>query len=76
MIAGYTRCTYRQAQVPLGRARTRCPSCGAELQSDRLADPHYIRPPRPVVGKSDSRHVSEPEDLDLPSMLGEPEPLI
>lgn len=61
---GYTRCTYGPALVPLGRARTRCPTCGARLQSTRADGLHY-RPAAP-----------QPEDLDLPTPVGEPEPLL
>ncbi len=30
-----TYCHYESAWVPLGRARTRCPICGAEMRLDK-----------------------------------------
>lgn len=80
---GYTRCFYQHALVPLGRARTRCPACGAVLQDRQPEDPHY----RPKMARD--RHLSScvmdrsatpvqgaDDDTHLPALLGEPEPLI
>lgn len=41
---GYTRCTYAGALVPLGRARSKCPHCGATLQTTAPGHYHYIAP--------------------------------
>lgn len=47
-----TDCVYRVNPVPLGRAKTRCPACGATLQSDDPAGHHYIEPkPAPPAGE-------------------------
>lgn len=59
-----TTCVYRRGPVDLGRSRTRCPACGAELQSTRPQDGHYIEPRAPRTATP-----------DLPPVLGEPEPI-
>lgn len=35
-------CTYTPEPVPMGRARTRCPSCGAVVQEEIPKSAHYV----------------------------------
>lgn len=41
-----TRCVYLpegKRWIPMGRARTRCPSCGAELKEESEGDYHTVQ---------------------------------
>lgn len=48
------RCTYtvpgETEWVALGRARTRCPRCGAELKPEDSSDRHHVPTLRPTNG--------------------------
>lgn len=55
-IPGWIRCTYVQARIARGRARTKCPRCGAELQRERSEDWHYIEPKARVEMPAGSAH--------------------
>lgn len=68
-----TNCVYRNTPVDLGRARHRCPACGATLQNHDPRGLHYIMPPGPArAAKRGPAYI----DTSLPAMLGEPEPLL
>lgn len=35
-------CHYAHDWIPMGRARTRCPDCGAEVQRTNPGTTHYV----------------------------------
>jgi hypothetical protein len=48
-----TYCHYSKKWIPLGRARTRCPKCGAEIGMDGFT--HNVREKSQITGKCEIR---------------------